>query len=91
MVYDAPITSLSDLKESIECHTHNIPQFMLLSRVEHAVLRFQMVFIKTIEAEKKTHMVSTYLYSCSDSSNAQPPHDRAGNEIPSPTSRIDRA
>lgn len=43
MVYRDPITSLSDLKESIERHVRNIPQFMLLSTVEHAILRFQTV------------------------------------------------
>ncbi|GFY30970.1 pleckstrin homology domain-containing family M member 2 [Trichonephila clavipes] len=36
-----------------------------------------LAFIKIIETEKKIRIVSTYLYSCSDSSNAQPPHDRA--------------
>ncbi|GFX40652.1 hypothetical protein TNCV_2374361 [Trichonephila clavipes] len=46
-----------------------------------------MAFIQMIETEKKIRMVSTYLYSCSDSSNAQPPHDK---EIPSPTSSINR-
>ncbi|GFX58427.1 uncharacterized protein TNCV_320091 [Trichonephila clavipes] len=43
MVYRDPIISLSNLEESVECHVHNIPQFMLLSAVEHAILRFQMV------------------------------------------------
>ena len=43
MVYRDPITSLSDLKESIEHHVRNIPQFMLLSIVEHAILGFQMI------------------------------------------------
>ncbi|GFW93719.1 hypothetical protein TNCV_4542461 [Trichonephila clavipes] len=43
MVYCDPIASLSDLKESIERHVRNIPQCMLLSTVEHAILRFQMV------------------------------------------------
>ena len=43
MVYRDPITSLPDHKESIERHVHNIPQFMLLSTIEHAILRFQMV------------------------------------------------
>ena len=43
MVYRDPITSLSDLKGSIECHVHNIPQFMLLSTVEYVILHFQMV------------------------------------------------
>ena len=43
MVYLDPITSLSDLKESIEYHMLNIPKFTLLSTVEYAILRFQMV------------------------------------------------
>ncbi|KFM72655.1 hypothetical protein X975_11268, partial [Stegodyphus mimosarum] len=43
MVYCDPITCVSDLKESIQCHVHNIPQFMLLSTVEHVILHFQMV------------------------------------------------
>ena len=43
MVYRNPITSLSDLKECIECHVRSIPQFILLSTAEHAILRFQMV------------------------------------------------
>ena len=43
MVYRDPITSLSDFKESIERHMCNIPQFLLLSSFEHAILRFQMV------------------------------------------------
>ena len=43
MVCRDPIPSLSDLKESIERHVRNIPQFMLLSTVEHAILRFRML------------------------------------------------
>ena len=43
MVYQYPIISLFDLKESIERHVRNIPHFMLLSTVEHAILLFQMV------------------------------------------------
>ena len=43
MVHHYPMTSLSDVKESIERHVRNIPQFMLLSAVEHAILSFQMV------------------------------------------------
>ncbi|GFV48115.1 hypothetical protein TNCV_3027981 [Trichonephila clavipes] len=46
--------------------------------------------INIIETEKKTHVARAYLYSCSDSSNAQPPHDRVGNDIPSPKSTINR-
>ncbi|GFT63620.1 hypothetical protein TNCV_870641 [Trichonephila clavipes] len=38
-----PIKSLSDLKESIERHVRNIPQFMLLSKVERVILRSLMV------------------------------------------------
>ena len=45
MVYSDPITSLSDLKESIESHVRSIPQFMLLSTVKHTILRFQMVHL----------------------------------------------
>ncbi|GFU54757.1 uncharacterized protein TNCV_1038001 [Trichonephila clavipes] len=41
MFYRDPITSLSDLKKGIERHVRNIPQFMLLSTVEHVILRFQ--------------------------------------------------
>ena len=41
IVYCDPIASLFNLKGSIECHVHNIPQFMLLSTVEHAVLCFK--------------------------------------------------
>ncbi|GFW52027.1 uncharacterized protein TNCV_2818961 [Trichonephila clavipes] len=43
MIFCDPITSLSDLKESIERHVHNIPQCMLLSTVKHTILRFQIV------------------------------------------------
>ena len=43
MVYHDPITSLPDFKESIECRVRNIPQFMLLPTVKHAILRSQMV------------------------------------------------
>ena len=43
MVYRDPITSISNLKESIERHVSNIPQLMLLSTVEHDILRLQMV------------------------------------------------
>ena len=43
MVYRDPITSLSDLKENVERHVRNIPQFMLHSTVEYAILRFKMV------------------------------------------------
>ena len=43
MVYHDPITSLSELKESIERHVRNTAQFMLLSGVEHAILHFQML------------------------------------------------
>ena len=43
MVYSDPITYLSDLKENVERRVRNIPQFMLLLTVEHAILRFQMV------------------------------------------------
>ena len=43
MVYRDSITSLSDHKESTERYVGNIPQFMLLLTVEHAILRFQMV------------------------------------------------
>ena len=41
MVYRDPISSLSDLKESIERHVRNIPQIMLLSTVEHVIFCFQ--------------------------------------------------
>ena len=44
MVYSDTITSISDLKEMIENHVHNIPQVMLMfSTVEHEILRFQIV------------------------------------------------
>ena len=43
MVYRDPIIFLSDLKESIKGHVRNILQFMLLSTIEHAIFRFQMV------------------------------------------------
>ena len=43
MVYRDPIICLFDLKESIELHVRNIPEFILLSTVKHAVLRFQIV------------------------------------------------
>ena len=43
MVYGDPITFLSDFKENVGCHVRNIPQFMLLSTVEYAILRFLMV------------------------------------------------
>ena len=39
MIYRDSITSLSDLKEGIESHVHNIPQFMLLSKIEHAIVQ----------------------------------------------------
>ena len=42
MIYRDPIISLTDLKENIERHVGNIPQFKLLSTVEHGILRFQM-------------------------------------------------
>ena len=39
-----PISFLSDLKENLErAPVRNIPQFMLLSTVEYAFLRFEMV------------------------------------------------
>ena len=43
MVYRDLITSLSDLKESIERHLCNIPQFMVLSTVEYAILRLDNI------------------------------------------------
>ena len=44
MVYWDPILSLSDFKESTEHHVQNIlPQFILLSTVKHAILRFPRV------------------------------------------------
>ena len=43
MVYRDPITSLSELKEKVERHVCNIPQVMLLSTVECAILRVQIV------------------------------------------------
>ena len=43
MVYHVPITSLSDLKESVELHVRNIPQFMLPTTIEYEILRFQMI------------------------------------------------
>ena len=41
MIYRDPITSLSELKENVERHMRKIPQFMLLSTVEHMILRFR--------------------------------------------------
>ncbi|GFU09885.1 hypothetical protein TNCV_784351 [Trichonephila clavipes] len=58
--------------------------------IQNHPTRDLQAFLKIIETEKKIHMVSTYLYSCSDSSNAQPPHFRSGNEILSPKSDINR-
>ena len=43
MVYRDHVTSLFNLKESIERHVNNILQFTLLPAVEHAILHFQMV------------------------------------------------
>ena len=43
MVYRDLIIYLSDLKENVEHHVGNIPQFILLSTVEYAILRFQIV------------------------------------------------
>ncbi|GFU69037.1 hypothetical protein TNCV_3785581 [Trichonephila clavipes] len=43
MVYPDLITSQSDIKESIERIVPYIVQFMLLSTVDRAVLRFQRV------------------------------------------------
>ena len=43
MVYRSCITSQSDDKENAERHMRNIPQFMLFSTVEYAILRFLMV------------------------------------------------
>ena len=37
------ITSLSDLKENVERHVCKIPQFMLLSSVEHVISCYQMI------------------------------------------------
>ena len=66
MVYRDPITSLYDLKESIECHVRKIPQFILLLTVEHAILRFQMV--EDNGGRHIEHVLYTftgYLYVCS--------------------------
>ena len=43
MVYHDSITSLCNLKESVECHVRNIAQFMQPTTVEYENLRFQMV------------------------------------------------
>ena len=43
MVYHDPITSLSNLRESIERFVCSILQFMLHSTIEHVILCFQMV------------------------------------------------
>ncbi|GFT16730.1 hypothetical protein TNCV_1333461 [Trichonephila clavipes] len=43
IVYRDPIPSTSNLKEGTELLVRNIPQLMLLSTVEQAILRFQMV------------------------------------------------
>ena len=43
MIYRYPITSLSNLKENVKRHVLNIPQFMLLSTVEYAILLFQII------------------------------------------------
>ena len=43
MVYRDPITCLSDLKENVEHRVRNISQFVLLSTVEYAIFRLQMV------------------------------------------------
>ena len=43
MVYRDTITCLSDLKESVKHHVRNISQFVLLSTVEYAIFRLQMV------------------------------------------------
>ena len=66
MVYHDPITSLSDLKESVERHVHNIPQFTLPTPVEYEILRFQMV------ADNDGHPIEYvlgtfvyYIYICS--------------------------
>ena len=40
MVYHDPITSLSDLKESVEHPVRNIPHFMMPTTVEYEILRF---------------------------------------------------
>ena len=42
MVYHDPITSLSDLKENVERHVRNIPQFILPKLVEYEILLFQI-------------------------------------------------
>ena len=43
MIYRDLITYLSDLKESVERHARNIPQFMLPTTVEYEILRFQVL------------------------------------------------
>ena len=42
MIYPTSITSLSDLKESVERHVYNIPQFMQPATVKYEILHFQM-------------------------------------------------
>ena len=43
MDYHDPITSLSDLKESVERYVRNILQFMLPTTVEYKILHLHMV------------------------------------------------
>ena len=59
-VYRDRITSLSDLKESVESYMCNIPQFLLHSTVEHAILLFQMV------ADNGGHHIEHVLYTFVD-------------------------
>ncbi|GFV90605.1 HTH CENPB-type domain-containing protein [Trichonephila clavipes] len=63
----------------------NLQQWALSAAGQFKYIEFkaseQWAFIKIIETEKKILMVSTYLYSCSVSSNAQPA--RSCGRVPS--------
>ena len=60
MVYHDPIASLPDLRESVEHHVCNIPQFMLPTIVKYEVLRFQM--IADNGEHHIVHVLSTFVY-----------------------------
>ncbi|GFW94178.1 hypothetical protein TNCV_1979181 [Trichonephila clavipes] len=83
-----PLTTpqtLQELERALLEEWDRIPQLVINSLIDF------MPQSKIIETEKKIRMVSNLLNFTAAMTQVRPnPHDRAGNEIPSPTSNINR-
>ncbi|GFY15642.1 hypothetical protein TNCV_1282901 [Trichonephila clavipes] len=82
-----PAATPDQLWQCVEAAWSAVPQEHIQSLFESMPRHVAAASINIIETEKKTHM-ATLIFIAAMTQVTPNPHDRAGNEIPSPTGNI---